>query len=68
MSLQHILKRDRPLFPVANPTQNLLGKINILQILKMLENCFADVKAFGAPGAASQLVKPPFNRLGQSNG
>ena len=68
MSLQHTLKRDRPFFPVANPTQNLLGKINILQILKMLENRFADVKAFGAPGAAGQLFKPLFNRLGQSNG
>src|SRR6267142_5450317 len=63
MTFQYVFERNGALLAAANALQRLFGKIDILQIIEMLEDGLTDIIGLGAPGAAGQLFKAFFNGL-----
>jgi len=55
MTFQGVSERDGPLFAVADAFQSAFGKIQVLDILQVLEDGFAHVEGLGAPGAPREL-------------
>jgi hypothetical protein len=64
MPLHNFFEWDGFVFTTANPLQRALREIQILKILQMLEDGFADVEALGAPGTARKLFQSFFDRFG----
>src|SRR5258708_22856457 len=59
MPLQSIFEWDGLLVPGADAIQGTFGQIQVLKVVKVLKNGFADVESLGAAGAAGE----PFHAL-----
>lgn len=68
MTFHDVFKWDGGLFVVADAVQGTFGQIDVLEILQVLQDGFANIVGLGAASTPSQLFKPPFNRLWKSNG
>jgi hypothetical protein len=55
VTFQGVSERDGPFFAVADAFQSAFGKIQVLDILQVLEDGFAHVEGLGAPGAPREL-------------
>jgi hypothetical protein len=63
MTLYDVFQRNRGLFATADAVQGTFGEINVLQILEVLENRFADIKSLGAAGAPGEFFQALFQRI-----
>lgn len=68
MALQDIFQGDRSFFSVANALEGALGEINVFQVLQMLQDCLAHVKAFGAARTPRKFLQPFFDGLWKTDG
>jgi hypothetical protein len=57
MPLHRNFERDRLLFPASDAVQSALGEINVLEIVEVFEDSFADVEGFGASSAPGELLR-----------
>src|ERR1700690_154410 len=68
MSPYNVFERDSSVFAAANAVERTLGKIDVLQILEVLEDRLTGIKGLGAAGALSELFEPLFDGLGKTYG
>src|SRR5882724_515479 len=68
MPLQSIFEWDGLLAPAADAVQGAFGLIQVLEIIQVLKDGFADVESLGTAGAAGELLQTFFNGLWKSNG
>ena len=68
VTLHDFFKGNGAVFTIANSFQRTFGQIYVLEIIQVLQDCFADVIALGAPSAASQSLKTLFDRLRKPDG
>src|SRR5579872_6973119 len=67
MALHNFLKRYGLVFAAANAFERTLGQIQIFQLLQVLEDCLANIKAFCSPCAVCKSLKPFLDSLGKPN-
>ena len=65
MTLHNFLKWNGLVFAAAYAFESALGEIQVFQLIQMLEDGLARVKALGAPRSAGEFLKPFFDRLGK---
>src|SRR5258708_39805286 len=63
MPLQSIFEWDGLLVPGADAIQGTFGQIQVLKVVKVLKNGFADVESLGAAGAAGGAFQEVFDGL-----
>jgi hypothetical protein len=67
MTFHHVLQRDGRFLSFADAIQSAFCEIQILDLLKVLQNCFANVVRLGATGASSKLFQASLDGLWKSN-
>src|ERR1700730_17405641 len=68
MALHDVFKGNGVVLTIANTFQRTLGKINIFEVLQVLQDSLAGIEAFCASSAASKLLKAFFDGLRKSDG
>src|SRR5215472_3126817 len=67
MTFHCVFQPDGALFSPADAFQGAFGQIQVLQILQVFEDRFADIVGFCPPGAARQLLQALFDGLRKPN-
>ena len=68
MLFQKVFEWDGLFLALLNAVEGFLGEIEILEIVEVFEDGFADVEGLGAAGAAGELFEPFFDGLGKPDG
>ena len=67
MKLHHGFQRNSGLVVVADAVQSTLRKIHVLEVFKMLQDRFANMRRLGTAGTVGKLFQSLLNRFWQSN-
>src|SRR5258707_14005688 len=67
MALYDVFQWNSRRFATADAVEGALGEVEILKLVKMLEDRFAEIKGLGAPGALGELLQAPFDGFGKTD-
>src|ERR1700690_4089816 len=68
MAFHDGFQRDGALIAAADSFERGLGQVDVLEIVQMLKDRFADIKNLGTPGAPGELLQSAFDGGRESNG